>query len=172
MKIYIGLAAPNGGFVPFAWLIQAVLKKKYDHCYIRFQEPAGEWMIFQASGFAVNIYNVDIWKSANISVKEYEIDLTTEQAAGPDSLWEFIKSRLGLPYSLKEDFGILLMKIFKLKNNPYAAGGSAEICSQLAADTCKFLGIDIAQNTATIDPSTLDSILSNKNFPFVENPVL
>jgi hypothetical protein len=36
-------------------------------------------MIFQASGFAVNMYNTGIWKGGNTSIKEYEIDITSEQ---------------------------------------------------------------------------------------------
>lgn len=163
MKVFIGLAGPKKGFVPMAWAIQAILKRKYDHCYIRFQEPDGEWMIFQASGFAVNMYNADIWSSVNESLKEYEIETDKD-------VWGFVKARLGVPYSLKEDFGILLMKIFRLKKNPYSAGGSAEICSQLAADFCKFLGIDIPEDTSTIDPSRMDQILSDKGFKFTLNP--
>lgn len=160
MKIYVGLASPNGGFVPLAKIIQWVEKRNYDHCYIRFQEPTGEWMIFQASGFAVNIYNLQIWTSENISVKEYEVEVPQGQ-----DIWLYIKSRLGVPYSLKEDFGILLMKVFKLKKNPYSAGRLAEICSQQAADLLKFLGISIPEDTSTIDPSELDSILESKGFP-------
>jgi hypothetical protein len=167
MKIYVGFAGPNGGFVPLAWIIQAVLKRKYDHVYIRFQEPEGEWMIFQASGFAVNMYNTGIWKGGNTSIKEYEIDITSEQWF---ALWNFVKYNLGVPYSLKEDFGILLMKCFWLKKNPFDAGMSAEICSQLGANVCKMLGLPIPEDSSSIDPSKLDSILSQKSLPCNNNP--
>lgn len=168
MKIYFGLSGPRGGFVPFAWIIQAVLKRKYDHCYIRFQEPSGDWMIFQASGNAVNLYNTKIWNSINEPLKEYEIEISPEDNA---EFWnEFVKPRLGVPYSLKEAFGILLMKILKLKQNPYNTGGSAEICSQLAADACKFFGISIPEDSSTIDPSRLDTILSQAGLKMTENP--
>lgn len=169
MKVYVGFAKPNGGFVPFAWLIQWVERRTYDHCYIRFQEPTGDWMIFQASGMAVNLYNLNIWSSVNIPVKEYEIDITDQQFA---SLWAFIKSNLGVPYSLIEDFGILLMKIFKLKSNPYGKGMSAEFCSQLASNVCKLLGIPISEDSDSIDPSELDQILSSTSLSCVLNPVL
>lgn len=168
MKIYIGFAAPNGGFVPFAWLIQLVEKRNYDHCYVRFQEPMGDWMIFQASGFAVNLFNKDIWLSENKAIKEYEIEITTEQN---QEFWTFIKANLGIPYSLKEDFGILLMKIFKLTKNPYAMGYSAEFCSQLDARVCRMFGINFTQPASTIDPSALDTILSQANLPCNTNPI-
>ena len=167
MKVFIGLAAPNGGFVPFGWLIQLVEKRNYDHCYIRFQEPTGEWMIFQASGFAVNMYNVDVWLGKNKSIKEYEVDITKAQST---KIWKFVKANLGIPYSLKEDFGILLMKIFKLKKNPYNAGMSAEFCAQLDANVCKLLGIEIPEESSAVDPSGLDKILSSEGFKCVLNP--
>ncbi len=48
--LYIGFSAPSGKFEPFAWIIQWVESRPYDHVYIRFPEPAtNEYMIFQAS---------------------------------------------------------------------------------------------------------------------------
>lgn len=164
MKIYLGLSSPSSKFAPFAELIKWVLKREYDHCYVRFQEPNGEWMIFQASGLAVNVCNTQIWLKKNYSVKEYEVEITKEQN---DFFWQFVKDTVGTPYSLKEDFGILLMKVFHLDENPYDAGMSAQICSQLMAEVCKRIGIRIDQNTSTIDPSAMDKILEARGFPCV-----
>lgn len=156
MKIYIGFSRPVK-WTLFARLIARVEARPYDHCYVRFQEPANDWMIFQASGLFVNLFSLSRWSTINVSVKEYEIDITKEQY---DILWKYIKSTLGVPYNLKEDFGILLMKIFKMKTNPYSAGMSAEICSKLAATVCQILGINIPPDLDTIDPTMLDSILA------------
>lgn len=169
MKIYIGFSKPSGKFVPFAWLIKWVEARPYDHAYVRFQEPKGDWMIFQASKEIVNIYNVPLWLQSNVSLKEYEIEVTEAQS---DALWKFIKKGLGTPYSLSEDFGILLMKIFKLKNNPLSKGMSAAFCSEEAARICELLGIDVGDSPDNIDPSGLDAILSTKNLPCVLDPDL
>lgn len=161
--IYIGFSSPTGKFEPFAWLIKWVESRPYDHVYVRFPEPVdGEYMVYQASKEMINIYNSSIFFSANDSIKEYTIVCTDEQYA---ALWRHIKQSLGIPYSLKEDFGILLMKIFKLKQNPYSAGGSAEFCSEEAAKVCQILGINVYANPDTIDPTMLDSILSRAHLP-------
>lgn len=169
MKVYIGLSKPTGKIEPFAWLIQKVEDQPYDHAYVRFQEPTGQWMIFQASGTAVNMFSVPNWIAKNESLKEYEIDITDVQNS---ALWAFVLKSLGIPYSLIEDFGILLMKIFKLKNNPYNKGMSAEFCSKLAATVCGLLGLTMPADLSNIDPTLLDQILTALKLPFVLNPVL
>lgn len=161
--IYIGFSKPKSRFAVFATLIKWVESRPYDHAYVRFPEPMdGEYMIFQASKEMVNLYSADIFASINDSIKEYTITCTDEQYV---ELWNYIKKSVGLPYSLKEDFGILLMKIFKLKKNPYGTGGSAQFCSELAARVCKILAINIPNDPDTIDPTLLDSILSKANLP-------
>jgi hypothetical protein len=161
-EIYIGFSYPTGNFEPFALLIQWVESRSYDHVYIRFPEPTGEYMIFQASKQMVNLYNTSIFNAHNKSVKEYSINCTDAEY---DALWTFIKANLGIPYSLKEDFGILLMKIFKLTSNPFSEGMSTEFCSKLGAIVCSMFNIPIPGNPNTIDPSLLDSILSQAGIP-------
>jgi hypothetical protein len=159
MKIFIGFSKPIKGN-PFAALIQWVEARPYDHVYIRIQEPMdGEYLIFQASGLQVNLINIIIFKSKHQSLKEYEIDITNEQY---QILWRFIKSMLGVPYSLKEDFGILLMKIFKIKQ-PFNDGIKAEFCSKLGATVCQLMNIPISENPDNIDPSGLDMKLQSLN---------
>lgn len=171
MKIYIGFSKPTpGGFVPFAWLIQKVISRPYDHVYIRFPEPmTQEYMIFQASSRIVNLYGLRLFNEVNTVVKEYEIECTDYQYL---KLWTFIKHNLGVPYSLMEDLGILLMKIFKLKKQPFSKGMSAEFCSKLGAMVCQILDIEIDEDPDAIDPSRLDFILSYKQLKSVDYPNL
>ena len=169
MKIYVGFSEPKA-FSPFAALINAVECRGYDHVYIRIQEPCNNaWMIFQASGLVVNTLSVPMFLSSKNALKEYEIDCSDEQYK---AAWAFINANLGLPYSLLEDFGILLMKVFKLKKQPFNKGMSAWFCSALGAQVCEVLGIEIPKEIQSIDPSGLDTILSNKGLPCVLNPVL
>jgi len=171
MKIYIGFSCPTGKFEPFAWLIKKVEARPYDHCYVRFQEPSGQWMIFQASKEMVNMYSILNWVAANQSLKEYEIDVTQDQS---NALWsQYILPSLGIPYSLMEDLGILIMKVCKwVKNNPFAKGMSAAFCSENAARVCGFLGLKIPDDADNIDPTELDSILGSLGLPCVLNPNL
>jgi hypothetical protein len=168
MKVYIGFSEPTSNFAPFAWLIKWVEARPYDHCYVRFQEPTGDWMIFQASKEMVNMYSAQVWLQSNKPLKEYEIDINQDQVT---ALWNHVKSSLGIPYSLIEDLGILLMKIFHLKNNPFSKGMSAEFCSEEAANVAKLLGVAIKEDSDNIDPTLLDSILASLNMPCKDNPV-
>jgi len=168
MKIYIGFSAPKGNFKIFASLIKWVEARPYDHTYIRLPEPMdNEYVIFQASKQMVNIFNKDIFSTSNTVFKEYEIEVTDEQYI---VLWQFVRANLGIPYSLKEDFGILLMKVFHLKNQPFNEGMSAQFCSKLAAIVCKMLGIEVPADASEIDPSMMDKILEGAGFPCVETP--
>lgn len=167
MKIYIGFSKPSK-FSAFASLIEAVECRGYDHVYIRVQEPiSNRWMIFQASGLVVNLLSAQNFLSNKVSLKEYEINCTDIQYK---AVWNFINASLGLPYSLIEDLGILLMKIFRLKDQPFNKGMSAWFCSKLGAKICEILGISIPEDVADVDPSALDSILGNLRLPCVLNP--
>ena len=169
MKIYIGFSEPTGKFVPFATLIKWVEARPFDHCYIRVQEPMNkEYVIFQASKAMINVYNKDIWQSYNSSYREYEVEISQEQY---EKVWKFVVKNLGIPYSLKEDFGILLMKIFKIKNNIFDAGMSASFCSKLGAIICKEIGIEIKENASIVDPSLLESLLSKEKLVVIEKPL-
>lgn len=168
MKIYIGFSKPTSKFPWFAWLIQWVESRPYDHVYVRLPDPQdGEYLISQASKEMVNLYNKDVFLQNNSSLKEYSIEL-------PDSeypkLWRLTKANLGIPYSIKEDFGILEMKLFHLKTNPIQDGSSYQFCSKWAATVCKFLGVNIPEDAGSIDPTLLDSILSSLNLPCTNNP--
>lgn len=168
MKIYIGFSAPTSSMSLFGDLIKWVEARPYDHVYIRIQEPMDqEYLIFQASNMQVNLYNSQIFKIAHQPIKEYEIEITNDQY---QTLWRFVKSMLGIPYSLKEDFGILLMKIFRLNKQPFNDGNNAEFCSKLGATVCQMLGIKLPEDVDAIDPSELDSILSIVNLPCVNDP--
>lgn len=156
MKIYVGFSKPST-FKPFAYIIQKVEAREYDHVYIRFQEPVdNEYMIFQASKTMVNLYNCNIFFKDNTMIKEYEFDITKEQQL---LLWSFIKANLGIPYSLKEDFGILLMKMFHIKQ-PFNDGNREQFCSKLGAVVCQLIGIPMTEDAGSIDPSKLDAILA------------
>lgn len=160
-KIYIGFSKPTTRFPIFGWLIQWVEKRPYDHAYVRFKDPLlKKDMVFQASKEMVNLYSYSNFIEYNRPIKEYLIECNNEHYV---KLWEYIISMLGVPYSLKIDFGILLMKIFKLKKQPFGDNPNDEVCSVLASRVCAMLGVPIIEEFTAIDPSDLDKILSDNN---------
>ena len=169
MKIYIGFSRPTAKFAPFAWAIQAIEKRPYDHAYVRMQEPKNnQWMIFQASKTMVNMFSIPWFLHANIVIKEYEIECSSEHYA---KLWKFAMDNLGVPYSTKQIIGIFLRKIFHIKQI-LPDGTSGEVCSELAARVCKIMDIPITEDLDSITPSDLDELLSSFSIPCVLTPTI
>lgn len=163
MNIYVGFSRPTTSFPIFAWFIQWVEKRPYDHAYIRFSDPTTQkQMIFQASKNMVNLYSYPIFLQYNKPIKEYTLDIDNVHY---NDLWNYITDNLGIPYGLKIDFGIFLMKIIPfLKSNPFS-DNNEEVCSVLAAKVCAMLGITIPEDFDSVDPSYLDNLLSQNNLP-------
>lgn len=166
MKIYIGFSKPIKDN-PFAALIKWVEARQYDHAYVRLQEPMfKEYVIFQASGLAVNLFNTEHFVSRHSIIKEYEIEIDTDQYA---MLWKFVISMLGIKYSLKSVFGILLMKVFHIRQI-LGDGDKSAFCSKLSAQVCAMLGIKLPDDPDSIDPSALDRMLEILNLPMKLDP--
>jgi hypothetical protein len=167
MKIYIGFSKPIKQN-PFAALIEWVEARPYDHAYVRLPEPMdGEYLIFQASGLYVNLHSLENFTNKYQSLKEYEIEIDDTQYS---ILWRFTKKMLGIPYSLKEDWGILLMKVFHLSKQPFDDGLKKTFCSELSAAVCELLGVSMTEGLSGIDPSALDRRLEDLGLPCESNP--
>lgn len=128
-KVIIGFSKPKGFFKPFSWAIRLVERTAYSHVYIRARsEKLGVDLIYQASGSQVNFMGLEHFKTQATSVHEFECEI-------PDSdyddfmRWAIINS--GAPYSAKQPLGILLIKLFNLRKNPFGNGEFAWVCSEL-----------------------------------------
>lgn len=168
-NIRIGFSSPTTKFVPFAWAVQAIEKRPYDHVYVRIQEPLnGQWMIFQASKEMVNMYSISWFLNSNEVIKEYEIPCTNDQYK---DLWQFAMDNLGVPYSTKQIIGILFRKLFRM-NQIFPNGTSGEICAELAARVCIMLGFTPKEDLDIITPSDLDYFLESCGVICILNPSL
>lgn len=168
MKIYIGFSKPTTRFPIFGWIIQWVLRRPYDHVYIRFQEPMDNtFMIFQASKMMTNMYSIDNFLKENLPIKEYELECTNEVYK---ELWRFAMVKLGVRYSVLQTFGILLTKIFKNLKQPFHT--EDEFCSKLVAQACVLLGITIPENADDVDPSDMDQLLNDNLVRCQLNPAI
>ena len=77
---------------------------------------------------------------------------------------------LGVPYSLKEVWGLLLMKIFHLSKQPFDDGLKQAFCSELAAAVFELLNVPMSEGLSSIDPSALDIKLDSLDFLVNLNP--
>ncbi len=129
-KIIIGFSKPRGKFKPFSWAIRLVEGTPYSHVYIRtHSDKLDVDLIYQASGAQVNFMGLQHFNNHAIRLFEFEHEIP-DQTYDAFMRWAIINS--GADYSIKQPLGILLIKMFNLKRNPFANGSFAWVCSELA----------------------------------------
>lgn len=155
MKIIFGFSRPQKE-LPLSVLIRQVEKRLFSHAYMRLMDPIGLEVVFQASGLAVNLMSLTNFKAMEIIVEEYELEITDDQY---QELWTYIISRLGVSYSILQLFSLLLYKLIGVK--VYDNGETGEICSELAARTCTFLGKPVPGDLDYETPSDFREFCTN-----------
>jgi hypothetical protein len=134
--ITFGFSRPSKLWPPplFAWLIMLFDWSKFSHAYIRFHSDSYDRdLVYQASGLRVNFMGWKLFKSQEVIVKEFDIEVTPETK---QAVIQFAIDRVGTPYALwAAIIGIPAVKIaamfgYKIKN-PVSQMG--DFCSELAA---------------------------------------
>jgi hypothetical protein len=101
-------------------------------------------LIYQASGAQVNFMGLALFKGHAVQLYEFEAEIPDEKYR-EFMRWAIINS--GANYSMKQPLGILLIKLFNLRKNPFDNGRTAWVCSELAGFILsKFLNIEIDQD--------------------------
>lgn len=150
--VVVGFSRPRAFFKPFSWAIRLVERTPYSHVYIRSRaERLGVDLIYQASGLQVNFMGLEHFKEQAHIVAEFEASLP-EEKHDEFMRWAIINS--GANYSTKQVLGILLIKLFNLKRNPFSNGRIAWVCSELVGFILSsFFNIKIDENSLeTIGP--------------------
>ncbi len=129
-KIIIGFSKPKTWFNPFSWLIRLIEGTPYSHTYVKtFFQAADCWLIYQASGKMVNFMSEKQFDNTVHKYKEFEFEISEE------AYKEYIKwavRNAGVPYGLKTVLGILLVRVFNLKKNPFGDGQKSLFCAELS----------------------------------------
>jgi hypothetical protein len=132
--IVVGFSKPKT-WKPFAWLIQTAYGTSYDHVYVKL--PCLEFnkdIIYQASGMKVNFMGVDVFKSENVILDQFDVDVLPENRI---KMIQFAIDNAGKPYSLKEIFGFFIVRAAfwcgKNISNPFRDGTNAYVCSELVS---------------------------------------
>jgi hypothetical protein len=156
MKVVFGFSRPKKE-LPLSVLIRAVEKRPFSHVYVRFQEPSGVEMVFQASGLEVNLITYDHFKQFEQVIEEYELDGTGCDLA----IWEFVLGHLGVKYSVMQLVYIAIRKLtgFKTGHN----GASEVVCSELAARLCDYMGVESSMDPDYVTPSDFQKFCQNCN---------
>lgn len=135
MKIIFGFCTPKKERM-LSKLIRSVEKRPFSHSYVRFEDPFGNDIIFQASGLAVNICSINNFLAVEQVVEEYEVEVDDVRK---EVIWKYVVSRLGLSYSIMQLVWILVKKIIGLEighNNEKAV-----VCSEESSRFAIMLGL-------------------------------
>ena len=128
--VYVGFSKPKMKFPIYSWLIRALEHTEFSHVYVWHDTKYNLPIIYQASGVAVNFMSGPIFKEKNEVVKEFCFQVTD---VAFQKYMQYALENVGRDYSLKQAFGILVKKLFRLKQNPFSNGRSDYICSELVA---------------------------------------
>lgn len=156
--IFIGFSKPKNSFFPiFSWAIRLIEKTNFSHVYVRHATHYNIDIIYQASGHAVNFESGELFFKKAQTVKEFEFRVSDEAF---DAYMSFALRNVGKPYGIKQIFGIFLLKIFKLKSNPFKNGSADYVCSELVAEILYELGL------YKYDRETFDRLTPSNLFRF------
>ena len=124
MKIIVGFSKPKKSTI-IAWLISKVCKTEYDHTYFQYTENlTGDDMIIEASHGEVHEELKSSWLEKNIVIREYSNELSPIKYI---EFQKFINKSLNKPYNKLLLVGIMLEKVFKIKND-IGMNGEGFIC--------------------------------------------
>lgn len=164
MKIIVGFSRPKK-WKPFAWLIMKGYGIDYDHVYVKFHSTTYDRdVIYQASGLMVNFMSNKRFDNENLTVAEYEIEISDEANI---AIIQFAMDNAGVPYGILEAVGLMWVRAMELINkhvsNPFADGGTTYVCCELVGYILQeHLGIKIGVLQDDITPKYLRSLMDAK----------
>jgi hypothetical protein len=162
-KIKIGFSKPNKTkkFPIYSWLIRLAQGwSDFSHVYTEIEIKEGA-AIFQASGISVNQESKKKFLTHAEIVVDFEFEISEESF---EKLKQFFFDRLGLPYSIKQVFGMLLFHL-GIKTKIFMDRDLAYVCSELVAESMeKFVGFKFSKPLDLIEPIDIyNKIIELKN---------
>lgn len=148
--IIVGFSSPRK-FHVLSWIIKNVEHTDFSHVYIKiFSRSLDRYLVYQASGLAVNFCGQDTFYAHNRDIAEFAIPVTPEQKV------EVLKKCVdlaGKPYGMKSLIGIGLVRLAGLVGwkirNPFADGSKTYVCSECAATLLVILGFKFDELDST-----------------------
>jgi len=161
--IYIGFSHPISWFEPFSWAIRLMQWTSYSHVYIRVHSnELDRDIVYQASGLQVNFIGLNRFKTKEVIVKEFPLQITPETKK---QVLQYCTDMSGASYGVLEVLGypwVMINSLFgRQVHNPFGSTTSF-VCSQFIGNILKDDLGDSLPNTNTLDPKQIYQYLSNK----------
>lgn len=130
-KVYIEFTKPDlryKKFPVYSYAIRAVECTEYSHVRLRWQSTSGVEIIYEASGTGVKVIGKEAQSQFPVEVvKCYEVDVANEEYRSLIRLFRYAS----VTYGILQAFGILLVRMFNKKKNPFSDGRKSQVCSEL-----------------------------------------
>ena len=154
MKLTIGFSSPKK-FKIGAKLIQLWMNKPYSHVYLKFDHNSGRKSVYHAAHGMVHFIAYENFLKQNITIKEYEIEITQEQRA---KLLDHCLDIAGDPYSVMELVQIAAVDLCNsLKIDIIPEDKHGYICSELVGQFCtRDLGIEFVKPKYLLRPDDIE----------------
>lgn len=148
----------------FSWLIRMYEGTEYSHVYIRWDvDGIDEKICYQASGSMVNFIGQKVFDGHIQPVSEFLCTIELDKAT-TRKLMKFCVSNAGVPYGIKQVFGLMAQRLFKLNKNPLSDQKEAYVCSELVGVILE--EIFSMESSIEIDdllPKDIENLLKNSN---------
>ena len=155
MIVYIEFTRPKN-FNLFSLLVRLIEMTKYSHVRLRFND-----IVYEASGTSVHFKGklAQEYRQSEI-IDSYKLDLAEHEYV---KLMKLCMENAGIDYGFKQLIGIALVKLFKLKKNPFSDGRKSQVCSEIVGRFLKeILNIGHSLDLDVASPKDINKILGEK----------
>jgi len=163
-KVVIGFSRPKNKIFPlFSWLVRLFQGgTKYSHVYVKWHSSyTNRDIIYEASGTSVRFVGGRLFNERVHITDEFDIEITKETKR---KIVQFCVDNAGIPYGCKQILGIALVKLFKLKRNPFRDGKESQVCAEAVGYILREkLGFDIQKDLDTADVKDIYNLVMNIN---------
>lgn len=161
MKLVIEFTKP-AECKPLSAIIRAVDNTPYSHVRLRWVNSVGVDIVYEASGTSIKFLGPIAQQSTPVKVlKSYSFELDREQYR---ELVKICMTYAGIKYGILQLFGIGLVRLFKLKKNPFADGRRSQVCSELVGRILiEVMGLPFDVNLDIAGPQDIEHFLEKNN---------
>lgn len=149
---------------PFSALIRWIDDSEFSHVSVSwYSDRLEREIVYQASSVMVNFCEGKHFAETHEIIEQLEIEMEPETEK---RVIQWAMDRAGIPYSIKQCFGILWVKIMqkigiKVKN-PFNNGRTLYICCELAAELLELeFGYKFSEDLDLLTPKSLYNILKS-----------
>lgn len=131
-QIIIGFSTTKN---PLSGMIRVIEKIPYSHTYIKFYSSKFKRdIVYHASKFGIQMLGSKRFGQHVKVIEEYTLEVSEDAY---ENMISYCIDFAGYPYAYLQLIGMLFVKLFRLKKNPFGNGRTALVCNEFAADVLK-----------------------------------